>query len=193
MSRANALVREYVAAVALCVATAACGGSPNEPSGSRVPTSTFLSFTSAPGDYIGHGETHRYTLADGVWSARVLRNYGVQGSQTVAVSVNALPTVTQGYWWWSLYLQAPGGKPIAVGTYEAARRWPFQPPTLPGLDFGGTGRGCNELTGRFEILDLVISAAGDTIDRFHATFEQHCEGVSTALTGEVAVVANPWR
>ena len=159
-----------------------------------MPTSTFLSFTSAPGDYIGGGETHRYTVADGVWTARVLRNYGgVQGTETVEVSVNAPPPVTQGYWWWNLHLTAPAGKPIAVGTYEAARRWPFQPATQPGLDFSGTGRGCNQLTGRFEILDLVISAAGDTVDRLHATFEQHCEGVSTALTGEIAVVANPWR
>ena len=192
MSGAHSLLRAYVAA-ALCVATAACSGSPTGPSGSRVPTSTFLSFISAPGDFIGEGETHRYTLSDGVWTARVLRNYGVQGSEAVEVRVNAPPPVTQGYWWWTLDLAAPAGKPITVGTYETARRWPFQGATLPGLNFSGTGRGCNELTGRFEILDLVISAAGDTVDRLHATFEQRCEGRSAALTGEVAVVANPWR
>jgi hypothetical protein len=38
-----------------------------------------------------------------------------------------------------------------------------------------------------------VMGPGNTLDRFHATFEQHCEGASPALKGEVKIVSNPWR
>lgn len=67
--------------------------------------------------------------------------------------------------------------------YENATRYPFQSPTLPGLDVSGDGRGCNTLTGRFDILE--ISYASGQISSFAADFEQHCEGGTPALFGSV--------
>jgi hypothetical protein len=52
------------------------------------------------------------------------------------------------------------------------------------LDISGESRGCNTLTGRFEVLEAVYGASGE-VERFAATFEQHCEGGGPALLGSV--------
>jgi hypothetical protein len=46
------------------------------------------------------------------------------------------------------------------------------------------------LTGRFDVLEATFGPNG-YIERFHATFEQHCEGATAALRGEVRVVNPP--
>jgi hypothetical protein len=50
------------------------------------------------------------------------------------------------------------------------------------MDVSGSGRGCNTLTGRFEILELVRTPSGG-IERCAVDFEQHCEGGVAALHG----------
>jgi len=57
------------------------------------------------------------------------------------------------------------------------------------LDVYGEGRGCNQLTGRFEVQEALFGPSGE-IWAFAATFEQHCEGADAALFGEIRV-ANP--
>ena len=47
---------------------------------------------------------------------------------------------------------------------------------------GGTG--CNVATGRFLVAEAVYKP-DNTIQRFHAKFEQHCDGWSPALRGEI--------
>lgn len=167
-----------VALMLLAVGAVSCDGS----TGPRA-RSTFLSMESAPGDYIGQGRSWHYTLADGTWSAR----YEALGAGAQAVSVSFQTAGT----FWHVDFAAPPGQPLRTGTYENARRFPFND-AQPGLSVDGDGRGCNELTGRFVIHDLVLGATG-FVDRLRATFEQHCEGASPALTGEISVVANPWR
>lgn len=70
---------------------------------------------------------------------------------------------------------------LGPGVYEMAQRYPFQQPDHPGLSISGDGRGCNTLTGRFQIHELVRDASG--LVRSLATFEQHCEGGANALRG----------
>jgi hypothetical protein len=170
-SRCSALV------LALAAAVVACGDSP---SGPEPITRTFLSFESDAGDWIGQGGSAYYTLADGEWS---IQNHG-PGHISIYVSGSD--------WWWTFDIAAPAGQRLAVGTYEGAARWPFQGDGQPGLDFSGTGRGCNQLTGQFVIHEME---RGDdaTLQRFHASFRQHCEGQAPALHGEIGIVANPWR
>ena len=172
---------------ALSVLIAGCGEGNRltGPSGSAV--STFLEFQSEPGDYIGAGESHRYTLEDTDWTARV--TVGVTEPNHIVVSLR--PKTGSLTWWWNLNLAAPTGQSLKAGAYQDARRWPFHG-QQPGLDFTGTGRGCNTLTGSFVISSLRIGP-GNSLDRLHATFEQHCEGRSPALKGEISIVANPWR
>jgi hypothetical protein len=86
-----------------------------------------------------------------------------------------------------LDLRAPSGQPLVPGEYENATRFQVGDPSLPQLAFSYDHRGCNVITGRFDVLEATYGP-GDHIQRFHATFEQHCEGSTAALYGEVQVV-----
>ncbi len=94
------------------------------------------------------------------------------------------------FWW--LDFAAPRGTTLSRGKYRSAERFPFQLPERPGLSVSGEGRGCNELTGEFTVYAIEI-APDDSVNRFEASFEQHCEQSPLALRGRVAVLSNPWR
>jgi hypothetical protein len=129
---------------------------------------------SQPGDWVGQGMDQTFTTADGVFTPSINRRNGV------SVNFNGGPH------WWYLDFAAPGNAPLAVGVYEGATRFPFHSPTKPGMDIAGEGRGCNELTGRFNVLEVEYGP-GTVVQRFAATFEQHCEGGVPALTGSIQV------
>ena len=135
---------------------------------------TSLTMQSEPGDYIGGGQNYSYTLADGEFSA--YRNFG----GGVSISFNT-PSFDH---FWYLDFSAPANAPLRVGTYTGVARFPFQAPTEPGLSVYGDGRGCNTLTGNFEVKKVIYGADGAII-AFWATFTQHCEGEPPALTGEI--------
>jgi hypothetical protein len=142
--------------------------------------STFVSLASEPGDYIGQGQTLLFTPDMAT----------IQASSNVGngeVHVTVFP-FAGGFWF--LDFAAPSGQSLLPGAYEQAERWPFQPPNQPGLSVSGDGRGCNTLTGRFVVLDALFGPSG-YVQRFHATFEQHCEGAAPALLGEVDIVNPP--
>jgi hypothetical protein len=141
---------------------------------------TSLSMTSEPGDYIGLGQTYLYTPADGTFNARA-----GNGNNSVSISFNT-PTFDH---FWYLDFAAPNGAPLTPGTYLNATRWPFQEPSSPGLSVAGDGRGCNMLTGSFQVLQAEYGPA-DTLVAFEATFEQHCEGFAPALRGQIRYNAN---
>ncbi|KAF0811738.1 hypothetical protein IGB42_03755 [Andreprevotia sp. IGB-42] len=133
---------------------------------------TSLQFKSEPGDYIGQGKNATWQETDGTFT--INKNF----DKGVSVSFNG------GTAWWSLDFAAPGEVPLLVQAYEEAQRFPFQSITKPGLNVSGSGRGCNTVTGRFDVLELTYKTNGD-IDRFAANFEQHCEGANAALKGTV--------
>ena len=108
---------------------------------------TSLTMVSEPGDYIGQGQTYSFTLLDGDFSTKV------GFSNAVSISFN-MPTFGHS---WNLSFAAPNGLPLTVGTYEGAVRFPFQGPDEPGLDVSGDGRGCNTLTGSFEVKEIVTA------------------------------------
>ena len=141
---------------------------------------TLLSLNSQPGDYIGQGQQRTLTAADGQFSARANYDNGVSLSfhgHDMAV-------------WWYLDFAAPGNLRLTPGVYELATRFPFQAATVPGLSVSGEGRGCNTLTGRFEVLEVTYGPSGEVLT-FAADFEQHCEGVGPALTGSIRYNAGP--
>jgi hypothetical protein len=135
---------------------------------------TSLTLDGEPGDFIGGGQHLFFTDADGTFSAR--KNF----SNGVGVFFNT-PSFNH---FWSLDFAAADGQPLAVGAYPLAVRWPFMGPGQPGLSVFGDGRGCNTLTGSFQVLELSFDAAGE-VASFRATFEQHCEGGPAALRGEI--------
>jgi Family of unknown function (DUF6299) len=160
---------------ALGVLLAACVGSWS----STANAQTFLKFTSEPGDYIGGGQTATFTPTDSGFNTMI-------SSDNREIAIHISPSSS----FWSLHLTAPSGTKLLPGVYEGATRWPFQAAPTPGLDFSGDGRGCNTLTGKFEVLEAVYAPFG-YVERFHATFEQHCEGSTPALLGEVQIVNPP--
>jgi len=161
--------------VALSALLATCVGT----WASTADAQTFLSFTSESGDYIGGGQTRTFTPTDSGFSSMISAD-----NREIAISVLSSSS------FWSLNMAAPAGTKLLPGVYEGATRWPFQAPPTPGLDFSGDGRGCNTSTGRFEVLEAVYASFG-YVERFHATFEQHCEGGTPALFGEIQIVNPP--
>ena len=133
---------------------------------------TAIVMNSETGDYIGQGLQQIFTPADGTFVAA--RNF----DNGVTVNFNG------GMNSWNLAFSAPGDALLVPGSYENATRWPFQSPTGAGLSISGSGRGCNTLTGRFDVLEAVYDPAGRVL-RFAADFEQHCEGMEPALFGGV--------
>lgn len=160
---ATPAVRAAVAAVLLALASVA-----------PARAGTFLFLRGEPGDYVVGGTPYRFTPADGPFTAT--RNF--HGGVSVSFNVSDFSH------FWYLDFAAPGGVPLTPGAYEGATRFPFQGPGEAGLSLAGDGRGCNMLTGRFVVLEVVYGV-GDEILSFAADFEQHCEGGSPAAFGSV--------
>jgi hypothetical protein len=60
----------------------------------------------------------------------------------------------------------------------------------PGLSIVGDGRGCNTLTGQFDVHEISHASTGELLV-FDATFEQHCEGFGPALFGRIRIENPP--
>jgi heat shock protein HslJ len=128
---------------------------------------------SDPGDYIGGGGVRIYTPANGSITVS-----GSTADLTVGVSGG---TNGDSY---SMEFAAPFGQSLGPGVYDRAQRAPFREAGRPGIDIGGDGRGCNTISGRFEVKDLAVSSDG-VLQRLWIVYEQHCEGGTSALFGEV--------
>ncbi|MFD7921218.1 hypothetical protein ACFV3R_18570 [Streptomyces sp. NPDC059740] len=142
-------------------------------------TEASLSFSGDAGDYISGGGSYSYATA----SNDRLNVSGSTDHSHVNVSVDG----ANGDWWY-LDLAAPAGQELQAGTYTGATRYPFNESAEPGLSLDGNGRGCNTLTGSFTITDIAFAPDGSVQD-LDATYEQHCEGGSAALRGEVHVAS----
>src|SRR5688500_14662730 len=128
---------------------------------------------SETGDWVGAGR-HRFYVS-GSDSVTVS---GDTRSLTVRVSGGSLGDS------FSLDFAAPPDESLRPGLYLNAERAVFRDAGRPGIDIAGDGRGCNTITGRFDVKDIQTTANG-TITRLWLTYEQHCEGGLPALFGEV--------
>jgi len=142
-------------------------------SGAVLAQTATLSFVSEPGDYIGAGQTLSFSNPD-------ISAMSSNDNAYVGISINNADH------WFYLDLVAPQGQKLVPGVYNNAVRAPFQDASQPGLSFYGDGRGCNTLTGTFTVLEAVYGPFG-YVQTFHATWEQHCEGGTPALFGEVSI------
>jgi hypothetical protein len=136
-----------------------------------------LSFSGPAGEYITQGESESFSTSNG--------DPLVVSSATGEVGVQVFISATE---WWTLEFDVPGSSVLAPGTYNNATRYPFNT-TGPGLTLYGNGRGCNTLTGSFTVIDAVFGPQG-YVQKFDATFVQHCEGATLAASGEVHI-SNP--
>ena len=143
-------------------------------------SATILYFNSEPGDFVGQG-MERILSDDTLFDITALRNF----DNGVSFMFDSFDRA--GFFdgeRWQLRLAAPFGTELTVGVYENATRFPFQDPDVPGLDFSGDGRGSNMLTGEFEVLEAVYGSSGEVLS-FAVNFEQHSEGRTPALFGEM--------
>jgi hypothetical protein len=166
-----------VLALALGMATSTTGLLSGTAAHALPVTEGSFSFSGDEGDWVSGGRSYAYSVAsqdrmditaDNAHNAVHLGVDGANGD------------------WWTLDLAAPSGRTLAPGTYTGATRHPFNGPAEPGLDLSGNGRGCNTLTGQFTISDVEFGPQG-YVKKLDATFEQHCEGGTTAARGEVHI------
>ena len=137
---------------------------------------SYFSMDSEMGDYIGQG--YSWLLNEPGAISTKMSQY-----QDTATSIIYNDNVNN----FELIINAPNGQPLAVGEYVDATRIPFQEPASAGMDFSGNARGCNELVGSFNILELAYDENGD-IDLLAVDFVQYCEGVNNPpLTGQIRI------
>lgn len=137
------------------------------PAGSTPASGNYVYLQSEAGDYIGGGNTFTYTPPSSPIS--------LSGSGShVAVSVVD---------WFGDFQGMAAIAQLQPGYYGNLTRFPFHNPAHGGLNWSGQGRGCNTLTGWF-VVDLV-TYAGAAPSAIDLRFEQHCEGASPALHGQM--------
>ena len=125
---------------------------------------------SDTGDYVGQGMSKTY---DGSTSTFGMQAYGAGG---INYSVSGLGDT------WRAIITPPTGTQLTAGsTYSTTR---FSDATHAGLDFFGDGRGCNTSSGSLTINVITRDGSG-TVTALNATFVQHCENKTPALTGAI--------
>ena len=142
------------------------------------PTPAQLVMVSEPGDWVGAGQTWTH-------SQPALKDSFSWYASNSAVRI-WIDTAADGSWW-DLTFSTPNGVDLVPGHYPGATRASFKAPGVPGMDVGGHGRGCNELTGWFTVYEAEFGSDDNfahILKRLDLIFEQHCDG-GPALTGEV--------
>src|SRR5262245_11798494 len=140
---------------------------------------------SEPGDFIGSGQEQ--VLTDQEVDISVFRNF----DNGVSVFANNFSRPnTPRLIFFSFDFAAPFSAQLQPGPFENATRFPFQDPAVPGLSASGDGRGCNTLTGRFDVLEIEVNSSSGEVEKFAADFEQHCEGAQPALFGSIRFRSN---
>ena len=144
------------------------------PAAATPASGNYVYLQSDVGDYIGAGATSSYTQANATLSASASGAHlsvGVNGADNWSGNFQGMNSITQ----------------LQPGYYAGLVRYPFNNPVAGGLEWSGNGRGCNTLTGWF-VIDNITFAAG-SLASVDLRFEQHCEGGSAALHGQVHWVA----
>jgi len=150
-----------------------------------------LTLHSEQGDSIGLGQNFHIVYNEGTsafFFADVRRTIGGPPGQPAEIDF-ALGTVTGGAdnTFASLFFGTDQlGIPLAPGFYPNAQRADFAAPGFAGLDVSFQNRGCNTITGSFVVTQAVFgvdSGGNPTIQRFAASFVQHCESALPALHG----------
>lgn len=134
-------------------------------------TQTVLAMSSQPGDYIGQGLQYLITLSDA--------DFLLLSAPTPNI---ATFEINNGQGWAADFAGPNSSLRLGKGDYENAQRYPFQATGTPGLSIYGDGRGCNTLSGNFQVLQAGYNTSG-VLQSFSANFQQNCEGMTPALFG----------
>jgi hypothetical protein len=141
--------------------------------GSTPASGNYVYLQSDAGDYVGGGQTLTYTPAT--------NNLVVSVAGTL-MTVNIFE-LSNSLDWTGDFEGMNTLAHLQAGYYSGLERYPFNNPTAGGLSWYGEGNGCNTLTGWFAVDDITFSN-GD-LTAVDVRFEQHCEGATPALHGQI--------
>jgi len=101
----------------------------------------------------------RLTLATAMFIPSVNDHYNAGIRHRIALAIRPIDPPPR---FWNLILLSACGQSLTAGVYENAERFPSSP-ERPGLDFSASG-GCNQATGRFQILEVVYGSNQPILD-----------------------------
>lgn len=140
------------------------------PAGAVPPSGNYVYLDSDPGDFIGMGTRVTYTPLDAVIGVTGAGNHvsvSVQGDEWAFGDFQGMSFISE----------------LQPGEYGNLARYPFNNPLLGGLDWSGSGRGCNQLGGWFVVDDVAY--ANGALTSIDLRFEQHCDFAVAALHGQI--------
>lgn len=120
--------------------------------------------------YVAGGKTDTISSLDGFDFTVSLND---RHSLTIHINDFASNPDFQDTQFFMLMLAAPSNLELKPGLYQGATRAPFQTAQEPGLWFAGNGRGSNQITGEFRILDITFD--GDRLGSLAVDFVQNEE------------------
>jgi hypothetical protein len=109
----------------------------------------------------------------------------------ISIFINAYPR-PDGLWMLAFSTGGLGGA-LVPGTFTPVERTGLTGPGYAGLDINAYSRGCNTVSGAFQVLEMKSpvwwedSGADPVVSSFTAVFEQHCGGGPTKIVGCVHV------
>ena len=137
-----------------------------------------VTITGDPADPVTGGVSRSFGVAGGDWFNLLptpdFSAFGVHVSSTAGEE-------------WHLTFAAPSGRTLTPGTYRAVEYGSHG--ARAGLSVVADDRACTTSTGRFTV--MAASFRNGYVERFDATFEQHCEGRRAAARGQVHIANQP--
>jgi len=137
---------------------------------------TRLTISGEPGEFVSGGQTAVYTPADGAFQLQ----HDANTSQGIMLYFYT-PGLSH---YWYVWIGGPDGTSPQLGEYTGATRFAPGTPGTPRLSVYGDHRGCNELTGSFNVKRIVYNSDGAVLSLW-VTFTQYCDNSTKALTGEL--------
>jgi hypothetical protein len=148
---------------------------PGTASAQPVSTGT-LDVVSEPGDLVGEGLTYHYGTMTGATFTATSDVYGA-----IRIEYHG-PTGDGG----TLAFIPPTNQLFTVGT-----TYTVEPSVIePTMAVNVNNRGCGFMRGWFTVEDIAYLPDG-SLDRFTASFEQHCNGAVEALRGRIVLDVAP--
>jgi len=147
---------------------------------STVSATTFFSFDSSNSSWVGQGESVFVTPDDGyIFIPSDLNSFNhveiMVASLNSPYGPNWNPSSGDPYNYWTLDLAAPFNKPLEIGFYDDAARYPFQDDDQPGLTLSGNHRGNNKNSGFFTLSEIAFDNNGALLS-LSVDFTQYGEG-----------------
>lgn len=130
-----------------------------------------IAILGKPDEYISDGKDYVFTTGteeisiDNLTENELVLQMGLEGES------------------WSFSIAAPEGERLEAKNYKNVSRYPFHEGTQAGLEVSGAGRGCNEISGEFEIDS--ISYTNGIPNTLSLSYRQLCEDEPHPIRGTV--------